>query len=78
MAMGIPLICNAGVGDTDLVVKKYNSGSVLNALTEENYLKNCEVPTSFSKEKTMEGAREFYALKAGVGRYLKVYNFLSK
>lgn len=78
MAMGIPLICNAGVGDTDLVVKKYDSGIVLNGLTEENYLKNCEIPTSFSKEKTMEGAREFYALKTGVGRYLKVYNFLSK
>ena len=78
MAMGIPLICNAGVGDTDLVVKKYDSGIVLNGLTEENYLRNCEIPTSFSKEKTMEGAREFYALKTGVGRYLKVYNFLSK
>ena len=78
MAMGIPLICNAGVGDTDLVVKKYDSGIVLNGLTEENYLKNCEIPSSFSKEKTMEGALDFYALKTGVGRYLKVYNFLSK
>ncbi len=78
MAMGIPLVCNAGVGDTDLVVKKYDSGSVLVNLTEENYLKQCEIPTLFSKEKTMEGAREFYALKTGVGRYLKVYNLLSK
>jgi glycosyltransferase involved in cell wall biosynthesis len=78
MAMGIPLICNAGVGDTDLVVKKYDSGSVFNELSEENYLKNCEVPTSFSKEKTMEGAREFYALETGVDRYLKVYNVLCK
>jgi glycosyltransferase involved in cell wall biosynthesis len=78
MAMGIPLICNAGVGDTDLVVKKYDSGSVLNELKEENYFKNCTIPTSFSKEKTMEGAREFYALKTGVSRYLMVYNFLSK
>jgi len=78
MAMGIPLICNAGVGDTDLVVKKYDSGSVLNELSEENYLKNYEVPTSFSKEKTMEGAREFYALGTGVERYLKVYNVLCK
>ena len=59
------------------MVKNYDSGSVLFALTEENYLKNCAVPISFSKEKTMEGAREFYALKTGVGRYLKVYNFLS-
>ena len=29
MAMGIPLVCNSGVGDTDFVVDKYKAGSVI-------------------------------------------------
>ena len=29
MAMGIPVICNKGVGDMDEIVIKYNSGVVV-------------------------------------------------
>ncbi len=73
MAMGIPLICNAGVGDTDIVVEKYHAGQVLKDLTDAAYLQSLETDFEFIKSKTMEGAREFYGLKEGVQKYLKVY-----
>ena len=76
MAMGIPLICNAGVGDTDLVVEKYQAGQVLTDLTDAAYLQSFETELNFIKSKTIEGAREFYGLEEGVRRYLSVYEKL--
>jgi glycosyltransferase involved in cell wall biosynthesis len=77
MAMGIPLICNAGVGDTDLIVEKYHSGIVLKELNEMEYRSNLEIEESFDREQTMFGAKEFYGLEVGVKRYLKVYQKLT-
>jgi len=76
MAMGIPLICNARVGDTDLVVEKYQAGQVLTDLTDAAYLQSFETELNFIKSKTIEGAREFYGLEEGVRRYLSVYEKL--
>ena len=76
MAMGVPLICNAGVGDTDKVVLDYNAGVVLHELNEESY-RNMPDPTSiFDRAMAMKGAREFYGLEEGVRRYSEVYSFL--
>jgi glycosyltransferase involved in cell wall biosynthesis len=76
MAMGIPLICNAGVGDTDKVVKDYKAGIVLQELNEESY-RNMPDPSSvFNRDLTMQAAKEFYGLEEGVKRYLGVYKRL--
>lgn len=37
MALGIPLICNAGVGDTDWIVEKYQSGLLVHTLDSAGY-----------------------------------------
>ena len=76
MAMGIPLICNAGVGDTDLVVEKYHAGQVLKELTDAAYIQSFESEFNFMKSNTIEGAQEFYSLEEGVRRYLSVYEKL--
>ena len=39
MSMGIPVICNAGVGDSDLIVQKHHAGWVVEDFTSENYQK---------------------------------------
>jgi glycosyltransferase involved in cell wall biosynthesis len=76
MAMGIPLICNSGVGDTDKIVKDYEAGIVLTDLTDQAYSAiNTELP-GFKKERAIAGANEFYSLNEGVKRYLKVYTSL--
>ena len=77
MAMGIPIICNAGVGDTDRVVKEYSAGVVLSELDTKAYgtINPTDIP--FDRERTMLGAREFYGLESGVHRYLDIYSRLS-
>lgn len=73
MAMGIPVICNAGVGDTAMVVENYSSGQVVHS-TDKSILKQFHMDLSgFNREKALLGAREFYGLENGVASYLKVY-----
>jgi glycosyltransferase involved in cell wall biosynthesis len=76
MAMGIPLVCNAGVGDTDLVVKQYNAGIVIDVLNEENYKTSLINDSCYDRTLTIKGSHEFYGLEVGVGRYLHVYRSL--
>lgn len=76
MAMGIPVIANAGVGDVQEIVEKYQSGFVLEKLNESNYeIIAQKLSTSrFDKNKIREGAKEFYSLEKAVQKYLEVYN----
>jgi glycosyltransferase involved in cell wall biosynthesis len=80
MAMGIPVITNAGVGDVQEIVEKYKSGFVLKELNEENYKYVIQrlLTDDFDKAKIREGAKEFYSLESAVQQYLKVYNNIFK
>lgn len=76
MAMGKPIICNSGVGDTDYVIEKYNCGSLIAELNKEDFKKTIkEIPQllALDPEKIREGAIDFYSLKQGVDNYWSVY-----
>ena len=73
MAMGIPLVCNSGVGDTDYIVKKYKAGSVVTNFTNEMYQRKINEPDPTDISRMMEGANEFYSLESGIAKYLEVY-----
>ena len=73
MAMGIPIVCNAGVGDTDLVVEKYGAGTVLTSTNREDFEGFVFPISSFDRAKTMRGAQEFYGLENGVETYFSMY-----
>ena len=73
MAMGIPLVCNSGVGDTDYVVEKYDAGSVVHSFDRESYLKAINHPSTEDIAKMKVGAKEFYGLEEGVKKYAFVY-----
>ena len=73
MAMGVPLICNSGVGDTDDIVIKYNSGKVIDAFNDDAYrtvICNNEI---FNSQTISEGAKTYFSLDEGVKQYLQVY-----
>ncbi len=77
MAMGIPIFCNSGVGDTESVINQYQSG-VSFRLEPNIDFNNIDLNLKhFSLESTKFGAEEFYGLKTGVARYLKVYKYLT-
>jgi glycosyltransferase involved in cell wall biosynthesis len=76
MSMGIPVICNAGVGDTDAVVEHYQSGLVLNRFDEAEYEQVTAKISSLAaldRRIIRQGALEFYSLEKGVDAYAKVY-----
>lgn len=76
MAMGIPLVCNAGVGDTDRIVTHYHSGTVIEELNKHSYEQAVEQGISYDRNKTLEGANEYFSLKTGVDRYTSIYETL--
>ncbi len=78
MAMGIPVICNSGVGDTDMIVQKYHSGILVSDVTNEGYensIKNL-LATSFHSTEIRNGALDFFSLDKGLEKYSNVYGHI--
>lgn len=76
MAMGIPIITNAGVGDVEEITCKYNAGIVLRSLNAEEYEKAATLVArgkNFNKEEIIAGAKEYYDLETAIQKYLSVY-----
>lgn len=73
MAMGIPVICNSGVGDTAKVVEHYNAGLVMDLNTGNLQCSFAALEQQFVQENAMRGAQEFYSLESGISSYDSVY-----
>lgn len=76
MGMGIPIICNAGVGDTDYIVNKTACGYVLNNFQSVDFEKatfQIENLKNIDKAKIRRGAEEFYSLEKGIEKYNAIY-----
>lgn len=76
MAMGIPIICNDEVGDTDRILKKYKAGYVTSGFTEmdfEKISKNWKNIIAIKPEEIRQGAEEYFSLEKGVLKYKEVY-----
>lgn len=76
MAMGIPVICNAGVGDSDWVVKKFHSGWVLDTLDPETFRQFEFDESEIQRDDILEGASTFYSLENGVKQYQQIYQHI--
>lgn len=73
MALGKPLVCNTGVGDTDRIVENYEAGTLISEFSESAYQEARVIPSSFDPERIKQGAKEYFSLDEGVKRYLNVY-----
>lgn len=76
MSMGIPIICNAGVGDTDKIIQNYRAGIVLDQLNNHELEKVNLAEIPFDKNKAKQGAIEVYGLGNGIANYYTVYQKL--
>jgi glycosyltransferase involved in cell wall biosynthesis len=76
MAMGIPAICNAGVGDTDIIINQYQSGILVQDMTGEEFEKTIDslLYKTFEPAKIRAGAINYFALEIGLKRYAQVYS----
>ncbi|MCJ8291403.1 MAG: glycosyltransferase [Crocinitomicaceae bacterium] len=73
MAMGIPLICNSGVGDTDAIVLKYKAGKVISELNDESYRANFINKEMFDSQVIKDGAKDYFSLEEGLNQYEWIY-----
>lgn len=78
MAMGIPVICNEGVGDTDEIVNKNNAGLTINNLTTSSFSSINLAEYSFDPENIRKKATLHFSLKEGTQRYAYIYDKLLK
>lgn len=78
MAMGIPIVCNDGVGDTGFIINKYQAGIAISSFNKPSY----EVAYTsikqkyYNKEACIKGAHEWFSLALGVNRYDEIYKSL--
>ena len=76
MAMGIPVITNAGVGDVKEIVEKYAAGIIVEGFTSTDFEKAIDEIKSFQTDASgiRKGATEFYSLEAAINSYDKLYS----
>lgn len=81
LSMGIPVVCNKGIGDTDEIIIQSGAGVVCNGYTNENYdqaikelLRLYQV---VSPEKIREEAIRVFSLEEGVSKYKAMYDHLT-
>ena len=75
MAMGIPVISNAGVGDVKEIIEKYHAGFVLNKLNEKEYEECISLIMAGKPDvlKIRAAAEDYYSLDKAVLQYFHVY-----
>lgn len=78
MAMGIPVICNAGVGDSDRIVTRYEAGVLVHEYNVAAFHAAIDAleETMFDPVAIREGCRDYFDLQQGVERYAKIYERL--
>lgn len=74
MSMGIPMVCNAGIGDVDSIMQTTQAGIVLASLDDQSLKDGAAqlLNTTFSRQAIIEAA-QYYSLKKGVRLYHQVY-----
>lgn len=81
MAMGIPIVCNANVGDADKIITETKSGWVVSNFEENEYEKTANQilnePLHDRKEIIQHGVNEFN-LESGAERFRKTYERILK
>jgi glycosyltransferase involved in cell wall biosynthesis len=73
MAMGVPIICNSGVGDTAQLVSAYACGAAVDSFDKTSYAEAFQSLSTVKPEHAIHGAQSFFDLESGVEKYASVY-----
>jgi len=75
MGLGIPVVCNANVGDTEEIVKKSSGGIVVQSFTANDYESAAEkcISSTADKKQIRELGISYYGLTDGIDKYNKIY-----
>jgi len=78
MGMGIPVVCNSGIGDTDMFMKDENLGVMIDGFSIDEMKKAAEIITTkkYNPEIIKNTAKKFFSLETGIDLYESVYRKL--
>ncbi len=79
LAMGIPVVMNSKVGDSDWISEKYQIGEVVTSFNDEEYARvvaNLDAMLKISPEKIRGAAEEYFSLSQGLVQYGHIYDKL--
>src|SRR5258706_544976 len=79
LSMGIPFICNRGIGDMDDIVSKYHCGILTDGFTDDAYSNVIKQMGKFRASDTdrfRKAAEEYFSLAGGIEKYDSVYQKL--
>ena len=79
MGMGIPIICNSGVGDVDAIINESKCGILVKNFNDLDYQKainELDKLILVPKKQITLAAQKYYSLEGGVSKYKKVYQEL--
>lgn len=80
MGMGIPIICNSGVGDVDAIINESNCGVLVKNFNNDDYQKainELDDLLLIPKKDIISAAKKYYSLEAGIEKYKKIYEHLT-
>ena len=81
MGLGIPIICNGNVGDTEEIINDSGAGYVINIFNDEEYDKaidNIPELLNIPEDTIRRGAMKYYSLDTGIVKYNEIYEILIK
>jgi glycosyltransferase involved in cell wall biosynthesis len=76
LSLGIPVICNSGIGDVDSIINKGNCGILIEEFTDEAYEEAILEYKSTHFENLRQAAIDKFSLVKGVEAYEEVYQSL--
>ena len=78
LSLGLPIVANSGLGDTDTILDKTESGIILKEFNNEEYERMVVKLFDFKKDKkdVRAAAKQFFTLESGIDKYHLVYENL--
>lgn len=80
MAMGIPIITNTGIGDSDKLITSSGCGTIIQEFSNDEYnrvIQQIDVLLNVEKTKIRDQAQKHFSLENGVELYNKIYKKLN-
>lgn len=81
LSMGIPIICNDGIGDTGPIISQYKAGIVTDAFNDKAYNEAANLVDSLRDippAHMRSVAAAMFSLETGVDRYNEIYSSVNK
>ena len=81
MNLGIPIICNSGVGDVDEVMERSMPELLVKYFNTQEYERIVDIISNnynFDSEKITKTSHNYYSLNKGVKKYLDIYKQILK